>query len=147
CSSFWPRETQAPEQFTYLTEGAGCSTSWSSTTRIGAATVWPSTKRLNECTGFRGSRSGRGCSTEGANRERRTDRHPDPVSFARVLNSGYQKAGRKEEPSWRTGNTQLPPTWRTTGSCSSTGAPTSSKRSGRTPKAAAITTFGRRLES
>ena len=29
----------SPEQFTYLTEGPGCSTSWSSTTRTGAATV------------------------------------------------------------------------------------------------------------
>jgi hypothetical protein len=36
---------------------------------------------------------------------------------------------------------QLPQMWRTTGSCSSTGAPTSSNRCGRTRKAAAITTF------
>ena len=57
----------------------GGSTSWSSTTRTGAATVWPSTRRLNECIGFRGSHSGRGCSTGGANRGKRTDRHPDPL--------------------------------------------------------------------
>jgi len=33
------RATQAPEQFTYLTEGAACSISWSSTTGTGAATA------------------------------------------------------------------------------------------------------------
>ena len=33
---------------------------------------------------------------EAGNRRELTDRQPGPVSFARILNPGYQKAGRKE---------------------------------------------------
>jgi hypothetical protein len=80
------------------TGGAACSTPSISTTRTGAATVWPSTTCWNEHTGFPDSLSGPGCSTGSVNRERPADQWPDPFPFARVLDSGYQKAGRKEEP-------------------------------------------------
>jgi len=131
--------TRSPERSMCSTEGTECSTPWTSTTRTGAATVC---RVRGAGTNTRISRFASVLATqsEAGNQRELTDRQPGPVSFARILNPGYQKGRKKAGNQHGEAHGATSTMWRTTGSCLSTGAPTSSRLCGRIRRAAAITT-------